>query len=216
MNTLFSPKGIFSLDYQSKLKTLQASEDPLTQSQIQQLGRASLETHIGSILVLTEDNTVLYATESLQGRLQALMGRGDSEATVPQEIALICQVLKQSRTQFPNQNWAIEFDIFTKESISLRIRSRWLKLDGIDTPCILLIVEDRQQLVQDMVLDEAQDWGLTPREQEVWLLHCDGHTYNRIAEKLFITVNTVKKHMRSIYAKRRSQGADPDQPDEDT
>jgi DNA-binding CsgD family transcriptional regulator len=182
-----------------------AKSEGLTRSQILRLSSVSLETHIGGVLVLTEENNVLYATESLESRLQALTGPNSEKATIPPEINLICQVLKQSRTRFPHQNWAIEFDIFTKDAIALRIRSRWLKLEGFGKPCILLIVEDRQQLVQDMVLDEVQDWGLTPREQEVWLLHRDGHTYNQIAEKLFITINTVKKHMRSVHAKRRAQ-----------
>lgn len=178
-------------------------KEQLTPSQILQLGNASLESHIGSVLVLAEDGTVLYATESLQMRLKELAGQ-EEKAALPQEIALICQVLKQCRGRFPNQNWAIEFDIFSKDAIALRIRSRWLKLDGFDQPCILLIVEDRQQLVQDMRLDEAQEWGLTPREQEVWLLHQEGCTYNQIGDKLYISANTVKKHMRSIHAKRRS------------
>jgi hypothetical protein len=163
-----------------------------------------LAKHIGSVFILQDDGTVLYGTQNLQDHLPDLGDLKDNTATVPQEIALICQMLKQCRGQFPSQNWAIEFDIFTKDAIALRIRSRWLKLAGFDQPCILLVIEDRQQMVQDIVLDEAEDWGLTPREREVWLLHQDGCTYSQIAEKLFISMNTVKKHMRSIYAKRRA------------
>lgn len=204
MNTLSSSQSSPSLAEQISSPTSSSKNNhSLTQSQILQLGSASLETHIGNVLVLTEEGNVLYATESLQNRLQ---DEHEQEAiAVPPEIALICQVLKQCRSRFSQQNWAIEFDIFTKDAIALRIRSRWLKLEGFDKPCILLIVEDRQQMVQDIVLDEAQEWGLTPREQEVWLLHCDGYTYSQIAEKLFITINTVKKHMRSVHAKRRAQ-----------
>ncbi|MBE7381311.1 MAG: helix-turn-helix transcriptional regulator [Leptolyngbya sp. SIO1E4] len=177
----------------------------MTHSQILQIGGASLETHIGSVLILTDDDKVLYATESLQSRLKELTEPGEDVSLVTHEISFIGQVLKQCRDRFPSQNWAIEFDIFTKDAIALRIRSRWLKLEGIERPCMLLIVEDRQQFIQDMVLDEAEDWGLTAREQEVWLLHRDGHTYRQIAEKLYITINTVKKHMRSIHAKRKVQ-----------
>lgn len=178
--------------------------DQFSASQILRLGNTSLESHLGSVLILTEDGSVLYASESLQDRLHELNGQTEDSTVLPPEIALICQLSAQCRTHFPNQNWAIEFDIFTKDAITLRIRSRWLKLEGFAQPCILLIVEDRQQMVQEMVLDEAQDWGLTPREQEVWLLHQDGHTYVEIADKLFISKNTVKKHMRSIHAKRRA------------
>lgn len=188
----------------SPLPPLTTPDNWLTQSQLQQLGRTSLEPHIGSILVLTDDHRILYATENLRRKLNELTETEENGQLVAQELIFICQVLKQCRDCFPNQNWAIEFDIFTKDAIALHIRSRWLKLDDVDRPCILLVVEDRQQLVQDMMLDEAQDWGLTEREQEVWLLHQDGYTYKRIADKLYITINTVKKHMRSIHAKRKA------------
>jgi DNA-binding CsgD family transcriptional regulator len=58
--------------------------------------------------------------------------------------------------------------------------------------------------MQEMVLNTAKTWGLTPREQEVWLLHQNGYTYSKIAEKLTISKNTVKKHMSSIHGKRRA------------
>ncbi|MGF1521069.1 MAG: helix-turn-helix transcriptional regulator [Leptolyngbyaceae cyanobacterium] len=189
----------------TSLQPLHHPNEQLTRSQILQIGSASLEPHIGSVLVLTEDLKVLYATASLPNRLEELTEPETNGTVVTQEVALICQVLKQSRDRFPGQNWAIEFDIFTKTGTVLHIRSRWLKLEGIDSPCILLVVEDRQQLVQDMVRNEAEDWGLTAREQEVWFLHQDGCTYRQIAEKLYITINTVKKHMRNVHGKRKSQ-----------
>ncbi|HEY9886987.1 MAG TPA: LuxR C-terminal-related transcriptional regulator [Candidatus Obscuribacterales bacterium] len=160
---------------------------------------------MGGVLVLAADGTLLYATESLQARLRTLIDSHGDRAFMAQEIAFICQMLQQCQSCFPAQNWAMEFDIFTKSAIALRIRSRWLKLAGFDQPCISLIVEDPQQRVQDLVLDEVRQWGLTPREQEVWLLHQEGCTYSQIATKLFITINTVKKHMRSIHSKRRGQ-----------
>ncbi|MEM1279553.1 MAG: helix-turn-helix transcriptional regulator [Cyanobacteria bacterium P01_H01_bin.152] len=168
-----------------------------------QLGKASLATHLGNVLILTEAGKVLYASETLQDCLRSLTDNPGT-TSLPQEIIVICQILRQCRHRFPHQHWTTEFDILTKDAIALRIRSRWLKLDGFEQPCILLIVEDRRQMVQDIVLDEAQHWGLTPREQEVWLLHRDGCTYDQIAAKLIISKNTVKKHMRSIHAKRRA------------
>lgn len=189
----------------SSLNSLKTTDNSLKPAHLFQLGSASLETHIGSVIVLTEKNEVLYATEHFQHRLKELAEVDQAGRLVAEEIILICQVLKQCRDNFPSQNWAIEFDIFTKGGVAFHIRSRWLKLDNVPQPCILLVVEDRQQLIQDMVRDEAEEWGLTDREQEVWLLNQDGYTYRRIGEALHITINTVKKHMRSIYAKRKAR-----------
>lgn len=177
---------------------------PLQRSPASEIERISLENHIGSVLVLSEDNEILYITESLQQRLKE-SGKIDAKGKlIAEEMLLIGGMLKQCREQLPHQSWSVEFDILNKETVSLHIRSRWLKLERRDSPCILMVVEDRQQLIQDMVRDEAQDWGLTDREQEVWLLSQDGYTYRQIAEELYITINTVKKHRRSIHAKRRA------------
>ena len=43
--------------------------------------------------------------------------------------------------------------------------------------------------------------ALSEREKEVLIHIGRGHTNHQIAEKLFISENTVKKHVNSIYAK---------------
>ena len=51
---------------------------------------------------------------------------------------------------------------------------------------------------------EAQEWRLTPRETEVWLLRCSGYLFIEIASQLGITKVTVKKHLKNIYLKRHA------------
>jgi DNA-binding CsgD family transcriptional regulator len=43
--------------------------------------------------------------------------------------------------------------------------------------------------------------SLTPTEREVVRLVADGHTNAQIGERLFISPNTVKKHLSAVYAK---------------
>ncbi|NEP55025.1 MAG: hypothetical protein F6K65_42090 [Moorea sp. SIO3C2] len=68
---------------------------------------------------------------------------------------------------------------------------------------MILVIEDRRQAIDNILIEEAKQYGLTPREKEVWMLHRGDLTYKEIATKLEITPNTVKKHMRSIHAKKR-------------
>ena len=49
---------------------------------------------------------------------------------------------------------------------------------------------------------EAQKYNLTERETQVWVLKRAGYTYKVIAAKLHIAEDTVKKHIKSIHAKR--------------
>ena len=49
--------------------------------------------------------------------------------------------------------------------------------------------------------EAATDNPLTKREQEVMQLIINGYKYNQIAESLFISIDTVKSHIRHIYEK---------------
>ncbi|MEM9903725.1 MAG: LuxR C-terminal-related transcriptional regulator [Cyanobacteria bacterium P01_D01_bin.44] len=166
---------------------------------------------IDGILILSEQKKVLYTNENARKAFGQLTQDEPLQSPIPPEIWHICQLLIQSRQLFPNQNWLSEFDILTSTSATLHIRARWLKRDSLEQPCLLLTVEDRQKAVQDIVIEEAKQYGLTPREQQVWLLHRNNHTYKEIATELGIKPTTVKKHMRSIHAKRKGPSHDFEQ-----
>jgi len=48
---------------------------------------------------------------------------------------------------------------------------------------------------------EGEDFNLTKREVEILEQLAKGHTYNLIAEHLFISAGTVRKHIENIYRK---------------
>lgn len=55
-----------------------------------------------------------------------------------------------------------------------------------------------------MVVESFQETKfdeLTEKENEVLMLLTDGNSYGNIAEKMFISLNTVKYHVRNIYEK---------------
>lgn len=170
-----------------------------------QFSEALMEECIGGILVFTEQQQLVYASKTAHQVLSQLKQESSTSCWIPDEILHICQSLIQSRHLFPEQNWLIEFDIFTSAATTLHICSRWLTVDVVANPFLLLTIEDRQQAIINLVLEEANRYGLTPREKEVWLLQYNNYTYKQIATELGITPNTVKKHTRSIYAKRKAQ-----------
>jgi|GEM_PF-1270492 RNA polymerase sigma factor (sigma-70 family) len=171
----------------------------------EQLNAALVEECIGGILIFTDRPQLIYASTAARQVLSQLQSDAFSTDLIPNEIWHICQLLIQSRHLFPSQNWMIEFDIFTNAAMTLHICSRWVTVEKIDRSCLLLTIEDRQQAIVNLVLDEANRYRLTPREKDVWLLQYNNYTYKQIAAELGITPNTVKKHMRSIYAKKKSQ-----------
>jgi len=65
-------------------------------------------------------------------------------------------------------------------------------------------MEDQNLSKQMQAITDAKRYGLTPREAEVWSLHQAKLSYKEIAKNLYITVNTVKKHIKNIYSKQQS------------
>ena len=153
------------------------------------------------ILILTNKKESIYKNQQAQ-IIFSQLNKGKKTDDIPQEIWHICQSLIESGCLFPNQHWMIESQIFTGELVAIRIRVRWLKLDEIEHPCILVTIEDVYQPIQNIAIAEAEKYRLTPREKDVWLLYRANYTYKQIAAELCITLNTVKKHMKSIYSKQ--------------
>lgn len=105
---------------------------------------------------------------------------------------------------FPHQSWLIEAEIFTDSFVAFHVQVQWLQLEIVEEPCLLLTVTDQYQSLKNIALNEAQNYGLTGREKEIWLLYRANYTYKQIASELGITPNTVKKHMKNIHVKQKA------------
>lgn len=56
-------------------------------------------------------------------------------------------------------------------------------------------------MVSNTPASKSQDDILTPREMEVLKALSQGNSYQEIADILFISHETVKKHLKNIYRK---------------
>jgi DNA-binding CsgD family transcriptional regulator len=162
---------------------------------------------IDGVMILTEQQELIYSNDNARRVLRQLDSSQDHKNSVPQEISHICQALIHSRSLFPHQHWIMESEIFTNDSTVLHIRVRCLQIEPFDFPCLLLTIEDRYQALKSFALEEAQQYGLTTREKEVWLLHRSNYSHKQIAQELCITPNTVKKHMQSIHIKKKAHSS---------
>ncbi|MDJ0704626.1 MAG: helix-turn-helix transcriptional regulator [Leptolyngbyaceae cyanobacterium MO_188.B28] len=166
-----------------------------------------IQNLIDGVIILTDQKQLIYANARAHKILEQLtvkdLAVNSGSSSVPDEIWHICQSLIRSRRLFPNQHWFVQSNIFIEDSAMFRVKARWLHLETIDDPCLLLTIADRHQAIHNIVNEEAEKYDLTPREKEVWLLHRSNNTYKEIAVELNITPNTVKKHMRSIHAKQK-------------
>jgi DNA-binding CsgD family transcriptional regulator len=162
-----------------------------------------IEELLDGILVLTEQRELVHANECAR-RILRLLNRGKSQVSlVPQEIWHVCQTLIESRNLFPGQHWILETKIFIDSTVTFNVKVRWIKLPPFETPCLLLLIRDQYQSIKAIANEEALKYGLTDRETEIWLLHRANYTYKQISTELYITPNTVKKHMKSIHVKQK-------------
>ncbi len=163
-----------------------------------------IEKFIDGILILTDRGEWVQANDSAR-RICTQLRQGKAQPnSVPQEIWCACKALIDSRNSYPDESLIIESDITTPKSTPLRVRVRWLQLNSIKHPCVLVILEDRCQSIQNLALAEVDRYGLTPREAEVWWRRRANYTYKEIATDLYISINTVKKHMKNIQVKREA------------
>ncbi|MEC4816695.1 MAG: LuxR C-terminal-related transcriptional regulator [Scytonema sp. PMC 1069.18] len=165
--------------------------------------QAVIEGFVDGILILTDWGELLHVNECARQICRQLRREGNSTDAVPKDIWRVCQSLMDSRELFPREKIVIESEIETDRTVKLRIRARWLSLQNSEQTYILVILEDRNLTNQSMALSDAKKYGLTEREAEVWLLRQTNLSYREIAERLYITINTVKKHLKNIYAKQQ-------------
>jgi DNA-binding CsgD family transcriptional regulator len=115
---------------------------------------------------------------------------------VPQQIWHCCQALIENQLKF------VDDEIKTDAAVAIRIRAWWLMSDCGEQPHLFVTLEDQHQAAENRAQAEARKYGLTDREAQVWSLRRAGCSYKTIAADLHIAEDTVKKHIKSIHAKR--------------
>lgn len=155
------------------------------------------------IIILTDEGEILYQNNSARRICHQLSNHLSSKETIPAVIWRRCQALLENYQTWPDHSVVIEDEIKTGELIDIRIRVRWIDANKVK-PRLLVTLEDQYQSAQFKAIAEAHRYHLTDRETEVWLLKRVGYTYKAIAAKLHIAEDTVKKHIKSIHARREA------------
>ncbi len=189
--------------YSNKFKEKKSKSEKIQSVSKLHLMEAVIESFVDGIFIMTTEGELVHANERAHYICQQL-SQGIYQGKVPYEIGRICNSLIESRQLFPNQKISIESEVETKSSIKIRIRARWLQGNESSDNYLIVTLEDRQQTNQSMAISEAKKYGLTERESQVWLLRRENYSYQEIAEELYITINTVKKHLKNIYSKQVS------------
>lgn len=164
----------------------------------------NLNDAISGVLVLTEVQEVVYIDADAQKVLEQFGLASVASGSIPEEVWCVGQALIENRMLFPGQDWRIESRITVDREVVFCVQGRWLTFEEGDCLYLLFTFLEAGQSQQAQAIAEAEASHLTAREQEVWLLYCNHCTYRQIAQQLYISQNTVKKHMKNIHSKRRA------------
>lgn len=125
----------------------------------------------------------------------------DQEGDLPPEIWHVCKAALKKKDVLSLQKVGIDADIILPKLGAVRIRVQSICFG--QTAYLLILLEDRQQTTRNKALSEAALYGLTERETEIWQLRLRGDAYKDISATLWISIDTVKKHIKNIRAKQR-------------
>jgi DNA-binding CsgD family transcriptional regulator len=154
------------------------------------------------ILIISETGKVIHANSNAQRICNHLILDNLESQDFPSIIWKLCESLIESQNLFPLDSFILSDEITINTANVIRIRVRWLNLEQVPYPCILVTMENRSESIKNTAIAEAKKYELTAREAEVWSLYRAKYSYKQISEQLYITINTVKKHMKNIHSKR--------------
>ncbi len=160
-----------------------------------------LEGFMDGILILNQQSEFVHINSNARKVLEKFTHNETQFQNISREIERIYQAVLDSCELYPENPVVIESEIGDKRLSVLRIRARWLQLDAYEHPLVLILLEDQHRSIQSLAVTEAEKYGLTSREAEIWLLRRADRSYKEISAELFITVNTVKKHVKNIHSK---------------
>ncbi|MBE9102239.1 LuxR C-terminal-related transcriptional regulator [Vacuolonema iberomarrocanum] len=158
------------------------------------------------VLILSDRGEVLFSNIYASKICQTLLKQNEDAQALPPELQQLVEIFQVTETYpLTRERLALlEGEFYIGDTNDIRVRVQLVQPDDRETPCFLVVLEDRQETVRRAAAAEIRKFNLTPREAEVWLWRRTGLTYNEIANKLFVTIDTVKKHLKSIYAKQEA------------
>jgi hypothetical protein len=160
---------------------------------------ALIESLPQGIIILSPALALIYANYRARELCQQLANTDFELTALPAVIFNICRKFSQEATNEP-----LVVEVPGEAGALLRLQVRWLYTGPNHHAYLWVQVENCEEMLREELWIEQKKYDLTERESEIWILMRQEYTYVEIAEMLQISANTVKTHVKHIYAKRRS------------
>jgi DNA-binding CsgD family transcriptional regulator len=160
------------------------------------------------VVALSTQLNPIYLNSKAEETLKVLRENSDCAEKL---LAVITDISHQFNQDIDRENRVLIAECQLVEDQLIRIRA--YKLPDVwngdsgetesDRPYLLIFLEDQTANLQEDLKIEQQKYNLTDREVEIWKLLLQAYSYQEIAKSLHISLNTVKFHVKNIYAKKR-------------
>lgn len=168
---------------------------------------AAIESFTVGLIIVAQNGTILHRNSRAQDLLEEM--HCASSTVIPKTLWQLCQSLMENQDEQSDllpagYKIVLEDEISTSHG-TIHTRAQWFDWSPSayqSSDCFLITLEDRQQSLTAIAKQEAQRYGLTTREADVWCLRRLEYSYKKIATALHISENTVKKHLKNIYSKK--------------
>ncbi|PSB04719.1 helix-turn-helix transcriptional regulator [Merismopedia glauca] len=114
-----------------------------------------------------------------------------------------------SNYNYDDRVFVIDYPVTEKHIIRIRVSYLTVETEDEinsiagDRPWLLILLADKTAILGEELQMERNKYNLTHREAEISRLLSQSYTYQDIAEKMQVSLNTVKFHVKNIYAKKR-------------
>lgn len=156
-----------------------------------------LESMPLGVMVLASSLQMVYCNEKAKNLCDRLHNTNLDE--LPISICQLCQRLMQENFG-SSEPLIMEYQ---ERNQFFRLQVRWVNLSTPQSLLLVLIEDCHESMQQELAIDQDK-YDLTDREAEIWFLLRQKYSYQDISDLLKISLNTVKTHVKNIYAKRKN------------
>ncbi|MBW4489873.1 MAG: hypothetical protein KME12_18990 [Trichocoleus desertorum ATA4-8-CV12] len=187
-----------------------SNPDSSIEQQVARLDLALLNALLNSLgqgfIVVSPTLQVIYWN---QRAVELCRWFSSTRSALPEELETFCRLFLQRNCP---EGQVVLADYQIEPRMRLQVSARWLKgmANSADStaatnlePGILLVLQDRQAILEEELQLVQTQLELTKREAEIWLLLKQEYSYQEIAQTLQVSLNTVKTHIKNLYSKKR-------------
>lgn len=192
-----------------------SANHPVQSHDLNSLLSSLMELLPQGVIVVSRSLKPVYWNQKAKHLCRLLANSNFSETTLPFIVAEISQRFIRDASA-PSHSLILEHQTISGQT--LRLSARWLELPGSSanptrfanpvlddsSRLIAVFLENCDEVMNKEVQIQQEKYDLTDREAEIWMLIRQEYSYLEIAQRLQISLNTVKTHVKNVYAKRRS------------